>query len=93
MTKEEYLGYMEVALGVKEKGWHCTRTDKSSQLVLNTLENYRRSVLPHTVNDYPSSLAEVTSSEGILYDQVASLVKIFGIGRAHLDSLTRLSPQ
>ena len=34
------------------------------------------------MNNYPSSLAEVTSSEGILYDPVESLVKIFGIGRA-----------
>ena len=81
LTREEYLGYKEVKEGVKSKGWHITVTDKSAQLVLNTVDNYLESVKPHAAQDPVVTLEEITASEELLYDHCGALLKIFSVGK------------
>ena len=80
LTRLEYKGMLRVAKGIKEEGWHLSETDKSSRLVLDRKENYVAQLLKHTEGDLEVSMEDVSSNEGLLYDHVSALTRVFGFG-------------
>ena len=81
LTHEEQERRKEVILGIQEKGWHVSVTDKTQMIVLDTVVNYRRGLERHSIGDPVVSLEDITAKEIRLYDYIAALARIFSMGR------------
>ena len=81
LTATEREGRKQIIRGIKESGWHLSQTDKSKKLVLDLKENYIQGLRKHTVKDTVVQLEDMVEFEIELYNHVAALVRVFGLGK------------
>ena len=80
LTRQEMLGRQEILKGVRDRGWMLYATDKSGKLVLDTKENFLKSMEPHFKSDIPATMSDVKSSEVLLNAHTKSWCKMLRVG-------------
>ena len=63
LTQQQLEGRKEILEGIRDKGWHLSKTDKSQRLVLGTKEVYLAQMRKHTTVDPVVSIEEVVAQE------------------------------
>ena len=80
LTREEFLGRKEIEDGIKNKEWMLYHTDKSGKMVLDTKENYLRSMMPHYEGNHEATFEEIGASESILNAHSRCIARIISLG-------------
>ena len=90
LTREEAQGRKEILKGIKESGWMLYTTDKSGKLVLDTKDNFLKSMLPHYQGEPTVTIEEIDKAGEHLNNVSRALTRILNIGE-NIDKAKRCS--
>ena len=95
LTEDEKKGIKELKTMVANKEAVIFKTDKTSKLSIDTLENYSEELKAHTVTDSVIDRSEVERIENKMNQNLYCLNRIFSVGSSHgnknVDRVTKAS--
>ena len=83
LNKEEIDGMKEAKAKIKNKECVFFKTDKSSKLCVDSVQNYAEAVSEHTVGDRIIDWDEVSSIEKLMNNHLKVFNKMFSVGVSH----------
>ena len=83
LSNEEMDGMKEAKAKIENKECVFFKTDKSSKLCVDSVENYSEALGEHTVGDRVIDWDEVSSIEKLMNNHLMVFNKMFSVGVAH----------
>ena len=83
LTESEMKGMQELRSKMNNKEIVVSKTDKTGELCVDTIENYSEAVKVHTENDRKVGWEEVQNIEKSMIDHLRFFNKMFSVGSNH----------